>query len=237
MLLLSACSDSEKVSAVKPEEFRNYTETGDLDALERRGLVRLVAPRFDDDPALPRDGLPLDRYREIAEAFVRVLGLEPQWVVVDGYDELIPALEEGRADIIVTNLTRTEARSERVGFSVPVRIVDEVLVVPPALADVDVETVERLAIAVPPGTSYAETARDLAEANPGITIKQVPPNTADVELVDGVAAGEYQAAIVDSNLAEVLVRNASGAVLGPVVAGDREIPGPPARTIPSCAGA
>ncbi|MDF1821311.1 MAG: transporter substrate-binding domain-containing protein [Alcanivoracaceae bacterium] len=223
MLLLSACSDSEKVSAVKPEEFRNYTETGDLDALERRGLVRLVAPRFDDDPALPRDGLPLDRYREIAEAFVRVLGLEPQWVVVDGYDELIPALEEGRADIIVTNLTRTEARSERVGFSVPVRIVDEVLVVPPALADVDVETVERLAIAVPPGTSYAETARDLAEANPGITIKQVPPNTADVELVDGVAAGEYQAAIVDSNLAEVLVRNASGAVLGPVVAGDREI--------------
>ena len=220
---LAGCSDSEKVQAVSPDEFRNYTETGDLEAIQRRGLVRLLAPRFDDDPALPRDGLPLDRYREIAESFVRVLGMEPQWVLVDGYDEILPALEEGRGDIVVTNLTRTDARAERVGFSVPVRIVNEVLVVPPDRADLDLAAVEGLSIAVPPDTSYAETAAALVEANPGITVQEVPADTPDVELVDGVAAGTYQAAIIDSNLAEVLVKHARGAVIGPVVAADREI--------------
>lgn len=220
-LVLAGCSDAPEGN--EPPAFRNFVETGDLDALRERGVVRLLAPRFDDDPALPRDGLPMARYQELAEHFVRVLGLEPQWIRVDDYGALIDALEDGRGDIIVTNLSHTRSRAERVAFTVPVQVVDEVLVLPEALAGATLDSLGALQLAVPADTAYAETAARLAEDNDAITVQLLPGDVPDAEQIDGVAAGQWPATILDSNLADALLPHAVGVVRGPVVRADREI--------------
>ena len=217
-LMIGACEKPDPVT-----RSLDYIERGDLDDIEDHGVVRLLAPRFDDDPALPREGLPVAGYRDAAESFVRVLGLEPRWVTVDSFADLIPALEQGRGDLIVTNLSNTESRAERVAFSVPVKIVNEVLVVPSALANVNPETVSSLTIAVPEGTAYEETARKLMLANPGISLELVDGALSDVELVDGVAGGAWQATILDQDMADILVSEAVAVDIGPVVEADREI--------------
>ena len=217
-LMLGACSDPDPATRSV-----DYIEKGDLDDMEDHGVVRLLAPRLDEDPALPREGLPLSDYRDAAESFVRVLGLEPRWVPVERFADLIPALEQGRGDMIVTNMSNTESRAERVGFSVPVKIVNEVLILPSSRPDVDLETVSSLTIAVPKGTAYEETVRKLMLDNPNISLELIDGAVADTEMVDGVAAGTWEATIMDQDLAEILVSQAVGVNMGPVVEEDREI--------------
>jgi membrane-bound lytic murein transglycosylase F len=201
----------------------HYIETGDLPALRQRGVLRLIAPRFDEDVSLPREGLPLASYRETAEAFARSLQLTPQWVLADSFEALESTLLSGRGDLVVTNLTRTDARSDRLAFSVPLAIVDEVLVLPAANMAKTVEDLGALKIAVPEGTAWQETVQQLGARYPHIQLQMEPGTRTDWDMLDGVAAGTYQATMLDSDMATVLVPMVKGLRLGPVVNQGREI--------------
>ena len=93
-----ACDSSEPEVGEAVASFKNYQETGDLDALREHGYIRLLAPRFDDPAGLPRDGIPASQYQVQAEAFVESLGLQPRWVYADNFDELGALLNAGDAD-------------------------------------------------------------------------------------------------------------------------------------------
>ena len=95
----------------------NYTETEDLESLRERGQLRLLAPRFDEEQAMVREGVPLQEFREQAEILAQSLGLTPRWVYADSTDNLDDMLNEGLADLIVTIYTVTESRQEKVDFS------------------------------------------------------------------------------------------------------------------------
>lgn len=55
---------------------------------------------------------------DLARAFATDLGVPLNFVVMD-WDELIPALNEGKIDIIMSGMTATEIRSVRVNFTAP----------------------------------------------------------------------------------------------------------------------
>ena len=55
-----------------------YIERGGLPARQQHGMIRLPAPQWDLDDALPRQDLPVATYRALAETFVTRLGLTPQ---------------------------------------------------------------------------------------------------------------------------------------------------------------
>ena len=82
VLMSAACdqppqtSSTAAVDAVVASAPEPYVERGDLPALRQHGVLRLLAPTFDEDPSLPRDGMPLASYRETAEAFARSLDLD-----------------------------------------------------------------------------------------------------------------------------------------------------------------
>ncbi len=80
-------------------KFDNYKETGDLNKIRKREHLRLLVPYVDAAQSLPREGLLREAYRELAEAFTHKLNIAPQFVVVDGFDELIPALLAGKGDV------------------------------------------------------------------------------------------------------------------------------------------
>ncbi len=205
------------------EADNSYIETGDLPALRERGVLRLLAPRFDADPSLPREGFPLASYRDTAEAFARSLGLQSQWILADDFSALTEAVLDGHGDLIVTNLTRTDARDDLLDFSVPLSIVDEVLILPDDIAAKALEDIGELKIAVPEGTAWQETVVQLSARYPHISLQTEAGDRTDWEMLDGVANGSYQATLMDSNIAAILVPMVEGVRIGPVVSQAREI--------------
>ncbi|UHQ57038.1 MULTISPECIES: transporter substrate-binding domain-containing protein [Microbulbifer] len=214
---------ADTVDATEPEvpSFRNYTERGDLPALAEHGVLRLLAPRGETNNALPRDGLPGSAWRQLAEKFAHSRGLDPQWVYVESFSDLVPALLEGRGDVIAINFSRTDGRAEQVAFTRPLQFVQELLV---TRSDTAEGGAEPMMVAVRRGSAFARTLEaenamvaSAADPVPGagteaaggtqarfdITYLDEPVN--HDTLLTAVVDGEYQATVLDSNLADALL--------------------------------
>ncbi|TVZ37891.1 membrane-bound lytic murein transglycosylase F [Alteromonadaceae bacterium 2753L.S.0a.02] len=186
-----------------PPTFKNYTETGDFTALQERGVVRLLAPRW-EDTGLPREGLPNHGYRELAEQFVASLGLKIQWLAADNHSDLITMLESGKGDIIVTHLTHTDAREQHIAFTLPVsRAFEQVVSTQEGLTEP--AKLKNKHFAVGKGTSYSETLHAYAAQHPELKIHISELDNGDPEyLLDKIAAGKFDATIMDDNQAKAL---------------------------------
>ena len=182
---------------------RRFVETGDLRALERRGVLRILSPRFDADADyLPRNGSPLDEEQQLAAAFARRVGLEPVVVTVARFGDLIPALLEGRGDLIAANLTLTDSRKTRIAFTVPigqsreqvlVRAGDKALSGPGDLAG--------RRISVGRESSFWQSLERLSASVPDITLSALPEGLGPEQVLDRLAAGGIDVTVMDSNVA------------------------------------
>jgi len=180
-------------------------ETGDLDALLERGVLRVIVPGTAlGEPSLPRQGSPVAQQRELAEAFAHSLGLRMELVPVFRLGEMLPLLEKGRADIIAANLTVTPARQEQVDFSLPIDQVYEVVLV--AAANDDIHAVEDLAgrsVMVDRASSFWETLTVLREDHPDIHLLPGLDHFDDESTLDMLVAGQISATVRDSNIADM----------------------------------
>ncbi|SDK65394.1 transporter substrate-binding domain-containing protein [Microbulbifer yueqingensis] len=205
----TAAAAGEVPAEPMPPAFQNYSERGDLPALRERGVLRLLAPRGEAEDALPRDGLPGSAWRELAEKFARSRGLKPQWVYVESFAGLVPALVEGRGDVIAINFSRTQEREERVSFTRPLQYVRELLVT--SAEEGKVAADEPMLVAVRRGSAFAATleAQNALEEGPAgegrFTIAYLDEPVDHDSLLDAVVAGDYQATVLDSNLADALL--------------------------------
>lgn len=191
---------------------------GDLDELRSRGVLRLVAPRFDDAGGLPRDGRGTPAlYRQQAEAFAYRKGLRPRWLYVDSVSELTEALIQGRADVIVTNFTVTQSRREDMAFSTPLQTVSEVLVIAADREVTQISEMPPFTLAVPANSSYAETAEVLQRRYEHITVEVVEGAFSDLAMVERVASGDVDATIVDDNTLRTILVSRTDVLAGPVV--------------------
>nr|WP_255775443.1 transporter substrate-binding domain-containing protein [Microbulbifer sediminum] len=183
--------------------------------MAEHGVLRLLAPRGETDNALPRDGLPGSAWRELAEKFAHSRGLDPQWVYVESFADLVPALLEGRGDVIAINFSRTEGRAEQVAFTRPLQYVRELLVTRNTAEEAATDSKPML-VAVRRGSAFARTLeaqnRAAAKEEDGaadgrgrfaITYLDEPVN--HDTLLSGVVDGKYQATVLDSNLADALL--------------------------------
>jgi membrane-bound lytic murein transglycosylase F len=186
---------SEPVAADRP----GYTEAGDLDALKRRGKLRILLPaNLTGGRYLPRKGSPVGQQQEVAEDFARSLGLEPVLVPVAAFKNLIPELLQGKGDLIAANLTVTEARKEEINFSVPLDHVREQLV---TRLDDGLDKPEQLAgrtIAIETKTSFWDSVQTLQQKYPELQVEELPPMRTE-DILDRLARGEIDLTVQDSN--------------------------------------
>lgn len=206
---LTGCSnnggDEEAPLPKEQREFRSYVETGDLPMLTERGQLRILTPR-PEETYLPREGSPLYAEQRLAAKFAQRVGVKPVLVYVDDFSDLIPALLEGRGDIIAANLTVTDARREQIAFTVPVDHSTEQLVTrsednPPASpADLAGRTV-----AVRPATSFWESAQALKAKQPDLSIQALSNTTTLDGNLERLARGEIDLTITDSNVLDVVL--------------------------------
>src|SRR5690242_16328989 len=144
--------------------------TGDLDAMRKLGRVRVLVSfsrtNFFVSQGRPR-GFDCDLMSEYQRALLRQLkarrgDMSVVFVPVP-FEQLIPALLEGRGDIAAGGLTITPARQERVSFSDPyLSNVDEIVVAGKGVRNL--KALQDLAgreIRVVRGSSYIEHLREL----------------------------------------------------------------------------
>lgn len=188
-------------ASVKPERL-------DLKGIEARGSLRILIrgdgmqflPRASDATAGPLGDLPA------AEAFARWLGLRPEVVLVRRYDGLIPALLEGRGDVIATGMTVTEARSEKVDFARSTVSVREYLVGPADVPEKDrPQSVEDLAgrtVWVRKSSAYYQTLTELEVE--GLTVEAAPEHLDTPRIIEAVAAGTYPLTVADGPIVDAV---------------------------------
>lgn len=211
LTLLTACDRDDAGGdkkadreAVKGEEVATYEEKGDLEALKKRDKFRILVHRTADN-YLPRDGYPFDIERRMAERFANEHDMQPVLVAVDDYGQLIPELLAGRGDVIAANLTATEARKEKVDFTVGVDKTREVVVgraKGPAVSGVD--GLAGHSVGVMEGTAFWQIAQDRLADRPDIEIVPLDSTLTSDEVLDGLEAGDYDFAIQDSNVMKVV---------------------------------
>lgn len=180
-------------------------ETGDLDVLRDKGVIRVIVPGTAiGEPSLPRLGSPVAQQRELAEAFASSLGLRLELIPVFRLGEMLPLLEEGRADIIAANLTVTPTRQEQVDFSLPIDHVYEVVLVAAANDDIHaVEDLEQRSVMVDRASSFWDTLAELREEYPGIHLLPGLDHFDDEATLDMLVSGQIDATVRDSNIAEM----------------------------------
>lgn len=193
---------------------------GDLDGMIERGRIRALVPynrTYYYIDGRHRRGIAYEALRIFEEHLNTELGKKPgrpgyvQVVFIPvTRDQLLPFLQEGYGDLVVANLTITEARQKEVDFSIPsYREAREIVVSGPAaspisgLADLMGDTVYLRA-----SSSYFEHLSGVNDSlrvrgKPGIHISEVDENLEDDEILEMVNTGLIPVTIVDEHIADL----------------------------------
>ncbi|MCP3943689.1 MAG: transporter substrate-binding domain-containing protein [Desulfobacteraceae bacterium] len=140
---------------------------------------------------------------DIATLLADYLGVSVRFVHPKTYDQQIPALLSGKADIIISAMTRTMDRGLKISFTNPYFEVSQAalvlrkLVKPAAESYFDLVDIEGLSMGIKTGSIYENYARELF---PKTTIKLYPTNLA---AVNGMIKGQVTAIIADSPFIKV----------------------------------
>ena len=194
--------------------------SGDLDEMIERGRIRALVPynrTYYYIDGRHRRGIAYEALRLFEKDLNEQLGKKPgrpgyvQVVFIPvTRDQLLPFLQEGYGDLVVANLTITEARQKVVEFSVPsFTEVREIIVSGPAsppisgLADLIGDTVY-----LRPSSSYFEHLSGVndslrAQGKPAINVSAVDENLEDDEILELVNTGLIPVTIVDEHIADL----------------------------------
>jgi membrane-bound lytic murein transglycosylase MltF len=190
--------------------------TGDLDAMRKLGRVRVLVsfsrtnffvsqgrPRGFDSDLMSEYQLELLKQLKVRRGDLNVV------FVPVAFDQLIPALLEGRGDIAAGGLTVTPARQERVAFSDPYRTnVDEIVVAAKGVRNL--RTLDDLAgrdVRVVRGSSYVDHLRELnrelqRRGRTAINVVEADSSLEAEDLLEMVHAGVLDCTVVDRPIAD-----------------------------------
>jgi membrane-bound lytic murein transglycosylase F len=198
LIMLVACGEPV-VEEPQPRTVSiNYLETGDLDAIVKRGRLRiLLLSEAADDSFLPRAGSMQDFELRTASAFARSLGLEPVIVYVDRVTEFIPALREGRGDLIAANLSVTDERKALIEFTVPLLHARQVVLRRKGDELSKRKQLNGRSIAIRQSTPYWTTASSLTERYKELQIQPLGEDLTDDQKFEMLADGAIDLTIHD----------------------------------------
>ncbi|TKF44124.1 transporter substrate-binding domain-containing protein [Vibrio lentus] len=186
---------------------------GDFDALQKKGVVRVLVSGdvgfYHIENGKPK-GILAEQIHYFQQALkVRDPLLRVQVIPVER-SELLSALNQGRGDIAVANLTVTKEREQLVDFSIPIRSdIDELLVTNHSTPLItDITQLQGKEVWLKQNSSYissVHTVNKQLEQNGmvPIYIHLLSNNIQDLELLDLIKRGKITATIVDSHKLEL----------------------------------
>lgn len=189
-----------------------HVRFGGLKRILKERYVRILTTRNSFDYYIYQ-GKPKGIQYEMVREFVKHLNrkyakgkkqpkIQYEMIPVD-YDQLIPLLKAGKADLIAAGLTVTPKREKEILFSKPYRKVDEVIVTRKELAD---KPVTRKTFHVRKSSSYYESIKKYnrsVKKKWKVKTKFVSEELNTENIIELVSLGKYDYTIADSYLAEV----------------------------------
>ena len=200
-------------------------EVGDLEVMKKKGTLRILVYGYGED-ILPRAGASMNAGEETAVQLAQHLGLEPQLIAVERFGDLIPALLEGKGDLIAARLSVTKARKEKVAFTRAVTAVDELLVAraDDTQAPKDLKGLVGKTVTVRASSAYRESLDAVAAKDAkGVIIKDADEGRDTEKLVHDVASGTIPYTVADSDVFEHIEAYEPGVTSSMILKGDREI--------------
>jgi membrane-bound lytic murein transglycosylase F len=173
-------------------------KVADLKQIRWRRELRVLLPNMRTALSYAPDAASSHEYEiELVKRFAEKHYLELDWVPVDRWDDLIPALLAGKGDLIAANITVTESRKNKVAFTVPIDTVRERLVV--RVGD-EIKTPADLVgreVAVRERSSFADLIKEFRKQHAGIELRLLPEHIPAYAVLSGVSSGEFDIAAVD----------------------------------------
>ena len=185
-----------------PTGYKDRAERADLDAIRKRGALRVLTRNSSTTYFLHR-GEELGFEYELVREFARTLGVRLELVIPPSREALATYLREGKGDLIAAGLAVTPERSQEFAFTTPYNRVSEILVVPAkdratrSLADL-----RGRKIGVRRSSSYYQALAPL-QAQHGFELEVRPEDEETEDILEAVAEGKLAATVADSNIIEV----------------------------------
>jgi len=213
--IVSACEASTELPAQFQDSIATQVDStsiadnsfnGDFEDIKKRGRLRIVIPaNVGGGRYLPRKGSPVSQQFQIAEAFARFHGLTPELVITNNFADMIPALVEGKGDIVVGNLTVTEPRRKLISFSIPLDHVREKVLVHKDNDSINaVKDLDKKRVMVSPSSTFWDALIWLKKNKyQDMELIPRPRGMLDEEELDLLVEGEIDATIRDSNIVEM----------------------------------
>ncbi|MCG6981472.1 MAG: membrane-bound lytic murein transglycosylase MltF [Deltaproteobacteria bacterium] len=179
-----------------------FTPRDELETIKNRGTLRVLirnnATCYYEGP----NGFAGFEY-DLVRGFANYLGVKVKCVVTDSFNEMIPALLQGKADLIAAGFTVTENRMRRVAFGPPyMEVQQEVVGRRGGPSPSDIGDLIGQPLWVNAGTSYEERLKELKTQYPGLSWLPVSGYETE-ELLEMVWRGIIPLTIADSNIVAV----------------------------------
>lgn len=226
--------DVGSAEATAPKEYRkerdarfeNYTESGDLKALRKRGIIRFVTLADSEDDLLPRATIVTQLHYEMAQDLAKILKLEPHWVAAASPEQALQLIKDGRADVFTGNLTRTEERAQN--FDLTETITKSRQQLATGLNGPDIDHPNKLSdivIVVMDGSTYVATAKALQKKIPNATLEMraLRPDDSIDHLIDNINQRKNVITIFDSSILRGVLNYRSDIKTGAFVSGEEDI--------------
>lgn len=221
-IAVAGCGQSSAPDAAAPGGPESELETADFGRIVERGTLRVVLGR-ERDTYLPRHGAAVYAEQELARRFAARHGLEMRLIFIEEFSERLPALLEGRGDIVVANLTVTDERRKQVAFTRPLgHSVDRLALARGKEVPVAGDALSGT-VAAREGTTLLDTANRLATEHPGLVVVPVSGTSTNENLIDRLASGEFDYAVQDSNVLARILDYRDDIVAGPAVSASRPL--------------
>ena len=226
---LSAFAENSQSLPQNSEVNRNTaihnSDSNDLSQIIQRKTLRIVSPI--NSPGglfLPRNDSPMDKQIATIKAYALSIGVTPKVISITSLKEMLPTLIRGEADIIAANLTITEERKKKLGFSIPVDNVQEVVLVSKkddtTLRSKDLEGKSLL---LNSSSSFWKRGLTFKKHHPDINLVEQDPNLSDEDVINLIANQQYDATIRDSNIAEMYLNYRDDIRIAYKIAGKQDI--------------
>jgi membrane-bound lytic murein transglycosylase F len=194
LVLVLGCSRSSGPASGSATGAPTYG--GDLAAIRARGELRVLVEAVEED-LLPQRGPAAQTERLRLKDFAREQGVAFRLVTVERYEDLIPALVDGRGDVIAADMVATPDRRREIAFTTPLAVVDELLVGRRGASDLPRSPAELAGrqVDVRWGTPHSFQLRALGI--PDLQVVKAPQRLDMTDLALDVAVGRRKLTVLD----------------------------------------
>jgi len=183
-----------------------------FDNILKTGKIRVITRNNSYCYYIYRDQLMGFEY-DLVNTFADYLGVKLEIIIAEQWDEMIPALMDGRGELIAAGMTITPKREKRIAFSNGYTATQQYIIA--HRDNRDIKKAEDLAgktVHVRKGTSYQEGLEALKREGIDLTI-ELQDNTPTEELIQQVAEKSIAFTVADKNIALLNRRYYPSAVL------------------------